>query len=110
MWLCALALAGGSAGCASTEIVSQWKNPEYSAPRFNRILVVGVSRQPVTRRLFEDEFAARLKAAGVDVVPSYHYIPEDGPVDEARLRKAVKQANADTVLMTRLVRIERGRA
>jgi hypothetical protein len=56
----------GSAGCATTRIVSQWANPEYAAPRFNRILVIGISTQPSLRRTFEDEFVAKLMATGVD--------------------------------------------
>ena len=69
--------------------------------------MIGVSRQPSIRRTFEDEFVARLKAQGVDAVPSYLLIPEDGQVDENRLHQAIQQANADGVLMTRLVRVER---
>jgi hypothetical protein len=106
-----VALAGFLAvmltGCASTEIVNQWTNPEYTSPRFKRIMVIAVSRQPSIRRTFEDEFVAKLKEAGVDAVPSYRYIPEDGPVDEARLQAVVKQANADAAIITRLVRVER---
>ena len=49
----------------------------------------------------------KLKAVGVDAVPSYLYITEDGQVDEARLNEAVKKANADAVIITRLVRVEK---
>src|SRR5258705_5075592 len=70
-------------------------------------MVVGVSTQPSLRRTFEDAFVARLKQDGMDAVPSYLYIAEDGPVAEARLQEAVRQANADAALITRLVRVER---
>ena len=66
-------------------------------------MVIGVSKQPSIRRSFEDEFVTQLKAAGVDAVPSYLYISEDGQV-ESRLQAAGKQANADAVIITRLVR------
>ncbi|PYN46525.1 MAG: hypothetical protein DME00_18960 [Candidatus Rokuibacteriota bacterium] len=94
-------------GCATTRIVSQWSSPEYAAPRFDKIMVIGITRQPSIRRSFEDEFVARLKATGVDAVPSYRFIPEDGPVEEARLTEAVKQAGADATIMTRLVKVEK---
>jgi uncharacterized protein DUF4136 len=108
-WILVLAigLVASATGCSSTKLVNQWENPQYVPARFNRILVIGVSRQPGLRRTFEDEFTARLQEAGVDAVPSYRHIPEDGPVDEARLQEAVRQANADGILMTRLVRVER---
>ena len=102
-----LAVALLATGCGSTRIVNQWSSPDYVAPRFNRILVIGVSKQSSIRRTLEDEFVAKLKATGVDAVPSYRYIPEDGPVDEARLQAAVKQANADATLVTRLVQVEK---
>jgi hypothetical protein len=49
----------------------------------------------------------KLKAAAMDAVPSYLYIREDGQVDEARLHEAIRQANADAVIITRLVRVEK---
>jgi hypothetical protein len=102
-----LLLIASVPGCSSTKLVHQWENPQYVPARLDRILVIGVTRQGGLRRTFEDEFTARLKAAGVDAVPSYRVIAEDGPVPEARLQEAVRQAGADGILMTRLVRVER---
>ena len=90
---CALAWPFAS-GCASTRVVQQWSSPDYVAPRFERIMVLGISRQASMRRAFEDEFVIKLKATGVDAVPSYRFIAENGPVEEPRLREAVKQAGA----------------
>jgi hypothetical protein len=70
-------------------------------------LVLAVSKNPATRRTFEDEFVAKLKAAGVDAAPSYRYIPEEGETAEPRLLEAVKQAGADAAVITRLVRVEK---
>ena len=104
----ALAAALGLTACAaSTQIVNQWVSPDYTSPRFRKIMVIGVSKQPSIRRTFEDEFVTKLKAAGVEAVPSYLYIPEDGQVDESRLQAAVKQAGADAVIITRLVRVDK---
>ena len=94
-------------GCAATQIVNQWSNPNYAAVSFKRILVIGVSKQTSIRRNFEDEFVAQLRAAGADAVPSYEFTPGNGPVEESRLARAVKQAGADAVITTRLVRVER---
>ena len=104
----ALAAALGLTACAaSTKIVNQWVSPDYTSPRFRKIMVIGVSKQASIRRTFEDEFVTQLKAAGVEAVPSYLYIPEDDQVDESHLRAAVKQAGADAVIITRLVRVEK---
>jgi hypothetical protein len=80
----AIAIALGLTACAaSTKIVNQWGNPDYGSPRFRKIMVIGVSRQPSIRRTFEDEFVTQLKAAGVEAVPSYLYIAEDDQVERA---------------------------
>lgn len=92
---------------SSSYVVQQWSSPDYVAPRFERIMVIGVTRQAGLRRSFEDEFVAKLKAAGVDAVPSYRFIAEDGPVAEPRLHEAVKQAGADAIITTRLVQVDR---
>src|SRR5262245_24004905 len=104
----AIAVVLSVAGCAaSTKIVNQWTSPDYTSPRFKKIMVIGVSKQASIRRTFEDEFVTKLRAAGVDALPSYLYIPEDGQVDEGRLQAAVKQSGADAVIITRLVRVDK---
>jgi hypothetical protein len=105
--LAVLVLALVASGCASTRVVHQWSNLDLSSPpRFTKFLVIGITKQPGIRRSFEDEFVTRLKAAGVDAVPGYRFIAEDGPVEEPRLREAVGQAGADATLVTRFVRVE----
>ena len=105
--LAVLLLALAAAGCASTRVIHQWSNPDFaSPPRFKKLMVIGISQQQSIRRSFEDEFVTRLKAAGVDAVPGYRFITEDGPVEEPRLREAVAQAGADATLVTRLVLME----
>ena len=95
------------AACAATTIVEQWQCPAYTGGPFKRILVVGVTTQATTRRVFEDEFVRQLKARGTDAVASYTFIPEDGPASRERLAQAVKQSGADGVIATRIVKGER---
>ena len=97
------------AGCASTQIVNQWSDPNYTPTSFKKIVVLGISKQTTLRRSFEDEFVAQLRSNGIQAVPSYQVIPEEGQASEARLLKAVKQTGADAAIMTRLVRVERRR-
>jgi hypothetical protein len=101
--LLALLLSTLLGACASTSLVNQWKSPQFAGPPLRKMMVVGVSTQPSVRRVFEDEFANRLKAAGVDAVPSYTVIPEDGRAEQEVLEKALQEVGADGVLVTRLV-------
>jgi len=106
MRLYLIAAVLGMASCASTQVVNQWSNPAYTSPSFKKIMVIGVTKQNAIRRTFEDEFSTQLKAAGVNAVPSHLYISQDGPVGEAVLKQAIKEAGADAVLITRLVRVQ----
>jgi len=90
-------------GCATTELTNTWKDPQYRGGPVKKIMVVGISNQASARRTFEDAFAEILKANGVEAVPSYTVVPEDGQMAEDKLRTAVEQSGADGVLITRMV-------
>ncbi|MFZ5558409.1 MAG: hypothetical protein ACOZDY_17105 [Pseudomonadota bacterium] len=104
LWV--LAAAALMAGCASTQFTNIWKDPNYVGGPFKKIVVMGVSGEDARRRTFEDIFTAKLRAAGVEAVPSYTLVPENGKVDKERLRAAVQKAGADGALVTRLVSID----
>ena len=101
--LLATALAAALCGCATTKLTNSWKDPQYQAGPVKKIMVVGISTQASVRRTFEDTFARMLKADGVEAVPSHTLIPEDGQIAEERMRAAVEQAGADSVLISRMV-------
>jgi hypothetical protein len=85
---------------------NSWRDPDYKGPPLKKIMVVGVSNQAVTRRTYEDQFVAQLKAAGVDGVQSYLFMPQDGKAEEGMVKEAVQKAGADGALVTRLVRVD----
>ena len=92
--------------CAGTTMTKSWRSPDYKGQPLKKLLVVGVSDEPDLRRSFEKEFVKELKAAGVDAIPSYALLPENGQADQAQLSQAVKEANSDGALITRLVRVD----
>lgn len=96
-----------SAGCASTTLTSVWRNPSYSGGPFRSVLVMGISKEAGIRRIFEDEFSAKLRSVGVTAIPSYTLIPENGPAESTVLDAAIVKAGAQGMLVTRLLRIER---
>src|SRR5262249_7246231 len=98
------------ASCASTSLVSSERNPDYRGPALKRVMVVGATADPQARKAFEDEFVAKLAAAGVAAVPSYPLVRESEANDPAALRKAAEGASVDGVLAARLVRVEESEA
>lgn len=95
-----------SACSTATPILSEWRNPAYALGPFKRIMVGGLSRETSVRRNFEDEFVIQLRAAGIDALASYRYIPEDEGIDENNLKQAAQKARADAVLFARSVKME----
>jgi hypothetical protein len=92
--------------CASTTLVSSQRNAAYTGPALTRLVVLGATSDPRVERAFEDEFVAKLEAAGIAAVASYSLIRESATADQAQLRKVVEGAGMDGVLAARLVRVE----
>jgi hypothetical protein len=104
-WLVGLALVLLES-CASTSLVSSQRNPAYTGPALKRLMVIGVTADSRARKAFEDEFVAKLEAAGVSAQPSYPLIPDTSSVDKAQLQEVVEKAGADGVLAARLVTVD----
>src|SRR5436190_21076684 len=95
------------AGCASTTLQSQWRDPGYTGGPFRKVFVIGLSARDVTaRRIFEDVMVAKLMVVGVQAVPEWQHLPSDGPLPEGAVSAAVDGNGADAVLIARLVGID----
>lgn len=88
--------------CATTQLNAVWKDPAYHA-RPAKIMVVGVAKNSINRRLFEDEFVAQIRARGTDAIASYTVLPDKQQGDQEAIAAKVKESGADTILITRLV-------
>lgn len=87
--------------CATTNLTSTWKDPSYQRlPR--KIMVVGITRKPVNKRIFEDEFVRQLKARGMNAVASYTVMPDKKQGDHTVIAAKMKAEGADAVLIARL--------
>jgi hypothetical protein len=96
------------AGCApATRLTNAWVDPSYKGPPFRHILVLGISQNPGERRTFEDEFSSQLRSAGVNAVPGYTVLPEDGKVEKSVLEAALKRISADGAIVARVLAVDR---
>lgn len=88
--------------CSTVRLTSVWKEQSYQGhPK--KIMVIGVAKRPINRRIFEDEFVRQLKARGTDAFASYTVLSDDKKNDNAAIAEKMKEQGADTVLVTRLV-------
>ena len=92
--------------CATTSMVDTWRDPNYKGKAFRNFLVVGITKDPGVRRVFEDIFTAELRNRGLQATASYTVTPPDQPVTKDLLTEAVKETGADAVVTTRVVNIQ----
>jgi hypothetical protein len=88
--------------CASTKVVNEWKDPNLTAKKFKKIMVIGVAKQPDRRRFYEDEFVRQLQAKGVMAIASHKYIPRDKMRDRDTITQNIEGMGIDGVVITRL--------
>jgi hypothetical protein len=95
------------AGCAaSTQFNAAWVNPQAgNRLPLKNVMVMGISRDTTARRIYEDAMVAQLTARGVKAEASYKVLPDDGPAPQPAIEKAVRDAGADSVLISRTVSV-----
>jgi hypothetical protein len=101
-----LALAALVSGCETTSIRSAWFDTDFAGPPFRKIIVVGSINNVTDGRVFEDIFAERLRAAGVEGVPAYTVMPDDARGSDAAFVAAVEKSGAQGLLLVRLLGVE----
>lgn len=99
-------LLGVLAGCATTQVNSQWKNPNFSGQSLigNRILVACKARDETLRRLCEDQWLVKLGARGVSAVRSYSLagFPPAATATPDAIKLAANDSGARTVVVMEL--------
>ncbi len=89
--------------CSSIETTAEWKDPEYQGGAVKSFLVVGVSDNLPARRRFEDEFAAKLQAAGAAANASYRVLGEGVEPSAETVEAYLQGSSEETILVTHLV-------
>jgi hypothetical protein len=89
--------------CAKSALNYSWSDDSYKGPVKGMVLVIGVYKDPVAHKIYEDSFVAELQKAGVQAVPSYKYNIRTPQPSTKELQQVVKQADASTVLITHLL-------
>ena len=91
------------AACATTKIQSVWSDASYQGGPLLKVFVMGLAKDQILKRLYEDEFVSQLKQRDVQAFPSYSVIPQEKMGDESYIRDKIKELGADASIVTRLV-------
>jgi len=100
--LCAAVLAG----CASTRLETQWRDPQYAGPSLagNKVLVVCRVPDETLRRVCEDQWAMQFATRRVNAVRSYTLagFPAGGAASPDQVQAAMQSTGALAVANTEL--------
>jgi hypothetical protein len=93
------------ASCATTKLTETWKDDQFRGT-IRKVAVIGIFKEPETRKIFEDEFADRLRARGLEAVASHKFIPDAEMPDKDLVIGKIRKFGADTVIVTRIVDVQ----
>lgn len=96
-----LAIASLLGGCSGANLTSAWKQEGYTGKSAN-ILVIGVADRQSRRQIFESTIAGKLRARGINAVPSYTIFPSEELTKQAIVNYS-KANNIDSVIVTKVI-------
>jgi ABC-type antimicrobial peptide transport system permease subunit len=101
-------LAVSLATAKSSKLVMSWKNPNYVARKFHRVLALGLSDKTGVRANFEDALAEQLAATGLETIPGNSILlrPEGTQFDLNYLKTQVRENQIDAVVVSRLIKVD----
>jgi hypothetical protein len=91
--------------CASTSLVSTWRDPAVSSIHFDKVLVVMPSRDPAQRHSAEDELVRQL--APGRATPSYTLFRENELGDREGLKQRAHEMGFDGLVVFRIAQVEK---
>lgn len=97
------------AGCASTEIVSQWRDPQYRDGPLKKVVVFIAAKDEGVRRAAEDRAVAAL-SGGTKGVASYTLFPDQKVLDkknEQMIKGVLEKQGIDGAIVTRLEAVDK---
>ncbi len=101
--LLAAILAALAGGCASTEIVSAWRDPALARVPFGKVLVVFQHSDVALRERLERTMSAEIPRS----VPAHAVFRDEEVRDLERVKARVREEGFDSAVIMRIVGVER---
>jgi hypothetical protein len=87
-------------GCSSTKLVDVWQDDSYSGHPLEKVLIVAVSGDERSRRIFEDSFAREFRARGVEAVAGYSLLSSGAALEKEAISRAIEGKGFDGVVIS----------
>jgi len=88
--------------CSSTTMSGSWSDTSYKG-QIKNVFIIGIAKNEMNQRLFEDTFGNQLSSQGIKTVSSYRSISSTGKVDRETIIQAMTANGCDSVLLTKLI-------
>lgn len=98
--------------CSSSKLSFQWKSPEIKSFEANKLLVIGISDNSDSRRLFEQRLTTQLEKRGVVAVKSIDFFDqsftqvEQSEADLEKIENQLLEAGFDAIIFSKVVGLE----
>ena len=90
-------------GCATTEVLNVWHEKPLPESKLANVLVIGVIKEPVYRRIFENSMVKELEQLGVKASASYKLFPNADYLEKSIIVSKINQLKIDGVVVGMLV-------
>jgi len=87
--------------CSSTTMSGSWSDTSYKG-QIKNVFIIGIAKNEMNQRMFEDTFGNKLSSQGIKTVSSYKNISSTEKVDRETIIQAMTANGCDSVLLTRL--------
>ena len=88
--------------CSSTYMSGSWSDSSYQG-HIKNIYIIGVAKQEINRRIFEDTFSRQLAESGIKGTVSYNDLPSDMEMNQETIKQRMVANGTDSVLVTKLI-------
>jgi len=94
--------------CASTttNLTWVWKDDQYQGGLLDDVMIVGITKNPIRRKMFEDAFVKQFKSNGVNAVSSAAVIPPEEALTRDQVLVEVEKLGLDAILVTHLTAMQ----
>ncbi len=90
--------------CSSgTKVIATWKNEQIRMRSIEKILIIGVAKDPWVRKMFEGELKEELEDYNVEAVSSLEIVSPDEKITKENFDLYFEKEWFDAVIVTRMV-------
>ena len=90
-------------GCATTEVLNVWHEKDMPKAKLTNVMVIGVIKEPVYRRIFENSMVTELEQLGVKASASYKFFPDSDYLEKSIIVSKINQLKIDGVIVGKIV-------